>query len=97
MIDGNNLLVQKVQKVLSTNKNECFYNDDEGITFQNILGKNIDEEIVKSEILEGLLQVDNSFILTDFSMSLDDNTRKLKVSFKATNADGETIETSTDF
>lgn len=97
LLSGDELLRQTIEKVLNTNKGEWFGNEDEGITFQNILGKNIDEETIKNEILEGLLQIDSSFILSDFSMSLDENTRGLTVSFKATNEDGETIETSTKF
>ena len=39
MIEGNELLKQTVQSVLSTNKGEWVLNRDEGIDFKNILGK----------------------------------------------------------
>lgn len=95
MTSDNELMQQKIQKILSTNKGEWFANSDEGISFQNILKKNVTEEEIKSEILGGLMQIDSSFILTDFSMELDPKTRILKVTFSATNSDGETVEVNT--
>lgn len=92
MTNDNELMRQKIQKVLSTNKGEWFGNADEGINFRNILKKGVTEEDVKSEILDGLLQIDDSVIITEFSMELDHATRSLNVAFKAENLDGEVIE-----
>lgn len=39
MIEGGALKAQTIQQVLSTNKGEWFYNENEGINFENILGK----------------------------------------------------------
>lgn len=39
MVEGNELLRQKVRQVLGTNKGEWFADVDEGINFRNILGK----------------------------------------------------------
>lgn len=39
MINGNELLKQNIEMVLSTNKGEWSLNIDEGINFANILGK----------------------------------------------------------
>ena len=50
------------------------------------------EDLIRNEILQGLLQVDSSFFITYFSMSFDPLTRHTKVSFKAQNADGEEVE-----
>lgn len=90
----NELIRQKIQKVLSTNKNEWFGNPDEGINFQNILKKGVTEEDVKSEIIDGLIQIDSSFIMTGFGMEIDDLNRTLYVSFTATNDEGDTVETN---
>ena len=97
MTDGNELLRQKIQKAISTNVGECFYNENEGIRLYDILKKGATEEEVKSKILEGLLQVDSSFVMTKFNMELDTRTRNLKVSFTATNADGEAIDVNTSY
>lgn len=95
MNNDSELIRQKVQKILSTNKGEWFGNADEGISFREVLGKNVDEEIVKSNILNGLLQIDPSFMFTAFNMSADKATRKLNVSFTATNAENETVNVGT--
>lgn len=90
----NNLIKQKIQKVLSTNKNEWFSNLDEGINFKNILKKGVTEEDVKSEIIDGLTQIDPSFVITEFNMKIDNSNRTLYVTFSATDEDGYTIETN---
>lgn len=91
MINGNELLRQKVQCVLGTNKGEWFLNTDEGINFSNILGKGKSEDIVRSEIEEGLSQVDSSFFIEDFSCNFNTQERKLKVYFVAKNETGDTV------
>ena len=45
MIEGNDLLKQKVQLVLGTNKGEWVLNKDEGINFQNIFNPKLNENI----------------------------------------------------
>ena len=92
MIDGNELLVQTVESVIGTNKGEWVINKDEGIHFKNLLGKKIDEEVIKNEVFQGLLQVDSSFFMTDFSVEIDAETRKLKIYFSAVNDNGEEVE-----
>lgn len=88
MISGNELVKQTVQTVIGTNKGEWCLNEDEGITFDNILGKHIpDDEVVKTEIEQGLLQVDE-FNITDFSIDFDSKTRRANISFQAENNDG---------
>lgn len=39
MVHGTDLAMQTVKTVLSTNKGEWTFNEDEGINFANILGK----------------------------------------------------------
>lgn len=91
MIEGNELLTQTIDSVLGTNKGEWFANEDEGITFGNILGKRIDEETIKNEVLQGLLQVDGSFFMTEFDMSLNTKERNLEVTFTAQNENGNEV------
>lgn len=52
----------------------------------------INEEIVKNEILQGLLQVDSSFFVENFETSFESKTRKLNVYFTAKNSNNETVE-----
>lgn len=51
----------------------------------------MDEDIIRNEILQGLLQVDSSFVITDFFSEFDSKTRKLSVSFVAQKDNGETV------
>ena len=39
LVEGDELTVQTIQSVLSTNKGEWIFDTDEGIEFDNILGK----------------------------------------------------------
>lgn len=95
IIVGNELTAQTIRSILSTNKGEWIFNSEEGIEFYAILGeKEIDEDIIRSEIQQGLSQVDENLTIEDFSCEFDETTRKLKVNFKAKNAKGETMEVS---
>lgn len=89
MISDNDLLLQTIKTILGTNKREWFLNLNEGINFGNILKKNPEKDIIRDEILSGLLQVDSSFYLTEFVYEIDD--RNLTVKFTAKKADGTII------
>lgn len=39
IVEGSELTAQTIQCVVSTNKGEWLFNQDEGINFENILGK----------------------------------------------------------
>lgn len=81
MVDGNELLRQKVQEVLNTNKGEWFFDWEQGIEFSRILGKGVTEEAVRAEIEDGLRQVDENLYISDFSMTVKG--RELTVEFIA--------------
>lgn len=88
MIEGEELLRQTVQSILATNKGEWFLDWEQGIEFSNILGKGITEEMIRTEIEDGIKQVDDSYNISSFSMSLTDRT--LKVKFTAVNEEKDT-------
>ena len=52
-------------------KGEWFLNLNEGINRKNIIKKNPEKDLVRNEILSGLIQVDSSLYLTDFDYELD--------------------------
>ena len=95
MIADDELSRQSIQYLLSTNKGECFYNENEGINFRNLLGKNVEDDTVKSEILDGLMQLSPDYVITNFEAEHDSKTRNLKVSFKAESANGEVVNLET--
>lgn len=91
MVEGDELLRQKVQSVLGTNKGEWTLGEEEGIEFQNIMGKSVNEDIVRYEILKGLLQVDTSFVIEKIDTQMDIQRRKLTVTFTAKNENGNIV------
>ena len=54
----------------------------------------VNEELIKSEIQDGLEQVDSTLRITDFECCFDRLNRQLKVTFTATNDKEETIKTT---
>lgn len=90
MVSDGELLRQKVQRVLSTNKGEWAYDPEEGIEFPLILRKNPEEGAIKRTIEEALLRIDSTFTITSFSLSVS-KTREATISFSAVNSNGEEV------
>lgn len=88
--EGMDLIRQTVENVIGTNKGEWFLNADEGINFKNILTKNPNNDVIRNEIINGLRQIDKSFILVDYKS--DFVNRMLHIKFKAKNNNNETIK-----
>lgn len=91
IVVGGSLIQQKVATVLRTNLEEWFFDWDEGVDYDNLLGKNANEELARYEIGRGLSQVDSTFTITEFSFEVDRATRKAKINFKAQNENGEEV------
>ena len=89
IVTGGELIQQKVWSVLRTNLKEWFFDWDQGIDFDNLLGKDTNEEIVRYEIERGLAQVDETFTITEFAHEVDKAARKATVTFKARTDSGE--------
>lgn len=81
MVDGNELQRQKVQEVISTNKGEWPFDLEQGIKFDNVLGKGVTDEEMRAEIEDGLQQVDEKLIISEFTREL--NGRNSVVEFTA--------------
>lgn len=94
LVSGNKLTRQTVECILGTNKGEWCLNTDEGIRFENILGKytNGNSDVIRNEIEEGLSQVDSSFFIINFLAEPDKSNRMLNVSFSAQNNNGTVIQ-----
>lgn len=92
LVSGQSLLQQKVKNVLSTNKGEWFLDLNEGVDFDNLLGKGITEDLVRYEIEQGLLQVDRTFTITEFTCEINNKARKVRAFFKAQTSNGEEVE-----
>lgn len=100
MVANKELKAQTIQSVTSTNKGEWLFDEDEGINFDNVFSKQPEEvkkEIMRSEIEQGALQVDDTLNIDNFECSFDKNTRVLSVNYTAIGADGEEMAISTEY
>lgn len=91
IVVGESLIQQKVATVLQTNLREWFFDWEQGIDFNNLLGKNTGEELARYEVERGLLQVDSTFNITEFAYEVNTDTRTAKVTFKAQTENGEEV------
>lgn len=91
IVVGDDLLRQKVWEVLQTNLGEWFFDWDQGINFDNLLGKGTNEDLVRYEIESGLAQVDETLKITEFTYTADRTTRTAHVFFRAQNEAGEAV------
>lgn len=90
LVSDNELLRQKVQRVLGTNLGEWAYDLDEGIDFSVILRKNPDEAEIMATVEAALKRIDESFAITSFSLTMQNN-RKATIEFVAVNGSGEEV------
>lgn len=91
IVVGDGLVQQKVQSVLRTNLKEWFFDWEEGVDFNSLLGKNKGEELARYEIARGLSQVDSTFVITEFSYEVDTAKRTAKIAFKAQTESGTEV------
>lgn len=90
MTSGNELLLQKVRQVLLTNNGEWWLNAAEGIDRYALLCKKPNYDLIKDNIKQGLLQVDETFKIISFSCTPQAD-RELLVKFTAANENGDEI------
>lgn len=58
--------------------------------------KEYDVQVLKAEIQNGISQVDDSLTIRDFNCTYNKAKRNLSINFTASNAEGETVEVSTE-
>ena len=85
------LEVQTIQSVLQTNKGEDPFDANEGIDFHQILGKNITQDMAKTQIRNGINQVSPDYIIEDFSYIVDKESRQSRTEFTARKLDGTAV------
>lgn len=86
----NEIIAQKILIRLGTVKGEWFWDNEFGIDFDYIIGKNITEDMIKSQIQLGINQVDSSFYLSDFKVEIDKRKRTSVIDFTVS-SNGEKI------
>jgi hypothetical protein len=91
-VEDNELKAQKIQTVLGTNKGEWPLNKKEGIVFSQILGKGVTEDMVRTQVQDGIKQVDAAAYIDKFDFSADNRHRTAKVSFTAKSSNSGAID-----
>lgn len=96
MVDGEELTRQKTQEIIGTNKGEWFLDWEQGINFDNLLGKGVTDDDVRNEIEDGLRQVDENLSLSTFTREVEK--RKSTINFTAVNKkNNEEISVTKDY
>ena len=87
LVYDKGLTMQKIQLILGTNQGEWELNENEGINFRVILTKHPSEEEILSTLREGLKQVDDSFIITDYEFTTVNRKMFIKLVIQSDNGD----------
>ena len=89
MTEDSELLRQKVERVIGTNLGEWRFDTSEGIDQRVIFKKHPDENEIRATIEAALLNIDDTFFMTKFSLEM--NKRHALITFEAINGKGEEV------
>lgn len=92
MMEGVEEIAQCCHIGIGTNKGEWFLNPDMGIDFTKFLGKQLNEEDMRDELTQGLMQEERIQSVDLIKFTTDSSSRTLLVTFDATSTDGERIQ-----
>lgn len=87
-ITEENLLLQKIKQVLSTNKGEWYQNKEEGLNRHEILKKNPNYDLIKDYIRIALKQINPELELKECTFKILEK-RALQIDFKVTKNEKE--------
>ena len=92
VVDGTEEVAQCCHIGIGTNKGEWFLNPDMGITFSKFLGKQLNEEDMRDELIQGLMQEERIQSVDLIKFAIDAKSRTLLVTFDATSTGGERVK-----
>lgn len=95
LVDGVKLEQQTIRTVLQTNKGEWYFNTDEGIDFYAILGKGNTEDMARSQVINGVHQVNPNRNIEDFTYKT--NGRTAVIDFTAKEQGGSDIALEAEY
>ncbi|MDL2253307.1 DUF2634 domain-containing protein [Ruminococcaceae bacterium OttesenSCG-928-I18] len=91
--EGDELLRKTVEMVVGTNRGEWWLDEREGIDFSAILVKSPNMDLVRDEIHQALLILDDTFVIDSYEHELKD--RRMSIRFTASNEAGRKISAET--
>lgn len=96
LVEGAELKRQSAECTLNTKKGEWKFNSGLGVDFTPLLQKNPDlsNDTLRTILMDGLLQVDESFVIQQITSNYDKRNRKLTAGVIATTDENEVITLS---
>ncbi|WP_419882798.1 DUF2634 domain-containing protein [Peribacillus sp. B-H-3] len=91
MIEGDEELAQAVEETLETRKGEFFLEPEHGLVFDNILGKEANQDEALEDIVEAVSQEDRIASVEEVIFNDDLQARTRSISLVLRKEDGETL------
>nr|DAU25600.1 MAG TPA: baseplate wedge protein [Caudoviricetes sp.] len=77
MVEGSDLIIQKIRQILLTNYGEWWLDKKEGLNQRSIFVKNPNYQLIKDEIRQAINQVDNGLAVDNIEFVEDIANRHL--------------------
>ena len=77
MVEGSELIIQKIRQILIKNYCECWLDKKEGLDQRSIFVKNPNYQLIKDEIMQAINQVDNGLAVDNIEFVEDIANRHL--------------------
>ena len=79
MVEGSNLIIQKIRQILLTNYGEWWLDKKEGLDQRSIVVKNPNYQLIRDEIRQAVNQIDNSLVVDNIEFAEDSANRHLVI------------------
>jgi hypothetical protein len=93
-VSGKDEVIQQIKQILKTNLGEWKFNEDYGISYENLQQKRINEDLTKDTIRDGLSKCSENIIIESIEIGYKKSLRLLYIEFKAYFPDGERYDNS---
>lgn len=77
MVEGSDLIIQKIRQILLTNYGEWWLDKKEGLDQRSIFVKNPNYQLIKDEIRQVINQIDSSLVVDNIEFVEDSANRHL--------------------
>lgn len=77
MVEGSDLIIQKIRQILLTNYGEWWLDKKEGLDQRSIFVKNPNYQLIKDEIRQAVNQIDSSLAVDNIEFVEDSENRHL--------------------
>lgn len=91
-VEGDEDLVQSTSINFKTRLGEFFLEEDAGLSRDNILGKNFDDDLIRDDIIEAAMKDERIASVEDIEITNNRVERKRIISFTITKEDGGTVQ-----